>query len=101
MVPSEESMKIGSVFCKYVSSGDRSLIQDIPEDKLELALLQYAADKRFPHYDAMERRLNELKETRKSKLATTDKWKDRIIAFILGIVATLLCGYLKGLLKLN
>ncbi len=101
MIPNDESMKIAGAFSKYATNGDKSLVADIPEDKLELALLQYAADKRFPHYSAMESRLNELKETRKAKSASRDKWKDRIIAFILGVLATLLCGYLKGLLRIN
>lgn len=101
MPPNEESMKIAGIFANYAKSGDKNLIKDISEEKLEVALMQYAADKRFPHYSAMEMRLNELKEERKSKRTQRDKWKDRIIGFILGIIATLICAYLKVFFKLN
>ena len=101
MPPSEESAKIAGAFSRYATTGDKNLIQDILEDKLEIALMQYAADKRFPHYSAMEMRLNELKEERKSKRTQKDKWKDRIIGAIFGILVTLIAAYLKSLLKWN
>lgn len=101
MPPSEESMKIAGAFANYAKTGDKNLVNGISEDKLELALMQYSADKRFPHYSAMEMRLNELKDERKSKRASREKWKDRLIGFILGILATLICTYLKFFFKLN
>ncbi len=101
MPPNEESMKIAGAFSKYATTGDKTLITDIPEDKLALALMQYAADKRFPHYSAMEMRLTELKEERKSKRTQKDKWKDRVIGAIFGVLVTLIAAYLKSLLKWN
>lgn len=99
MPPSEESMKIAGIFANYAKTGDKNLIKDIPEDKLEVALMQYAADKRFPHYSAMELRLNELKEEKKSKRTQKDKWRDRVIGAIFGIIGTLIAAYIKNLLK--
>ncbi len=102
-MPNEESMRIAGAFSNYANTGNKDLIKNISEDKLEIALIQCAEDSRFSRstYSAMERRLNELKDERKSKRALKDKWKDRIIAFALGIFATLICTYLKNLLKWN
>ena len=101
MPPTPESMKIASLFEKYARTGDKNFIKDIPEENLEIALIQYAADDRFPHYSGMQIRLNELKEDRRFKRASKAKWKDRAIGFISGIVAALICAYIKNLLRLN
>ena len=67
MPPSEESMKIANAFSTFARTGDHSLVKDMPENKLEIALLQYSADKAYPHYAAMQSRLAELKEARRKK----------------------------------
>ncbi len=98
MAPNKESQEISSAFSRYVATGDKSLIKKIPEDKLEVALLQYSADRGWPHYSAMERRLNELKEERE------DKWWQRPLfvglacAFVAGSFS-ITGGYFLGVQK--
>ena len=98
MPPNEESQKIASLFHKYVETGDKELIENLQKEKIEVALLQYSADRGWKHYVAMERRLEELKEIEKYKTERKDKRKELIIGFILGIALTLLCTYLIKLL---
>jgi len=62
MLPTKESQIIASDFTKYVRTGDKSLIEKYKLQEVELALFQYSADKDFPHYKAMESRVNELKQ---------------------------------------
>lgn len=64
MVPNVQSQIIASDFGKYVKTGDKSLIKKYKLEEVELALFQYSADKDFPHYKAMESRVNELKQIR-------------------------------------
>ena len=98
MPPNEESQKIASLFGQYVDTGNKKLIENIQKDKIEVALLQYSADKGWKHYNAMERRLEELKEIEKYATERKDKRKELLIGFILGIVSTLICTYLIKLL---
>lgn len=85
MSPSEESKKIAGDFHKYTETADKSLIKDIPADKLEIALLQYSHTRGSAHFSAMEMRLNELKEANR-----TGKWsRDQKIAFGCLVVAVI------------
>lgn len=99
MHPSKESKIIVSAFSKYARTSDNILIEDIPEGELELALIQYTAFRHLPYYAAMERRLIELKEERKSRRTQKDKWKDRIIGAFFAIVVGLIVAYFKNFLK--
>src|SRR3989338_7128351 len=63
-----EWQKIRNAFQRYQKSPtDRSLIKDISEDKLEIALIELSPDKVHPYYNTMEMRLTELKDARKYK----------------------------------
>ena len=86
MPPSDESEEIVHAFSKYAKTGDEKLIENIPLKKIEIALLQYLADKDYSHYSAMEKRVEELKEENKFKRDNAEKWKDRVISFVLGIL---------------
>ena len=55
MVPSEKSQQVANAFSKYVDTDDKSLIENCKCEDIEIALLQYSADKGWPHYNAMER----------------------------------------------
>ncbi|MCF7870055.1 MAG: hypothetical protein K9M01_02945 [Candidatus Omnitrophica bacterium] len=98
MPPSKESQKIAGDFARYARTGDKSIIKKYKTKELEIALIQYSADKRFPHYSAMERRVNELKEIEKAKKSNKEKWKDRIIGFFFGIIISVISGFLLYLL---
>lgn len=98
MPPSKESQKIAGIFAEYAKRSKKSLIECYTLEELELTLIQYSADKCFPHYSAMERRINELKEKDKEKKTKKEKWKDRIIGFIFGIAISVIGGILLHLL---
>jgi hypothetical protein len=97
---SEESREIAGAFSQYATSGDKNLVKDIPKGKIEIALMQWITHKELPQYKAMELRLSELNEEEKNKRTQKEKWKDRFIGVILGVIATLITGYLKSHLKL-
>lgn len=85
MLPSKKSQEIASAFTHYVETGDKSKIQAYKREEIEIALLQYSRDKGWPHYEAMERRINELKGIEDVNRNIKEKWKDRIIGFFFGI----------------
>lgn len=94
MIPSEKSTNIANVFHKYVETGAKSLINDYKCEDIELSLLQYSADKGCAHYNAMEKRIAELKEIEKERKNIKDKWKDRIIGFFFGVAISVVAGLL-------
>jgi len=94
MIPSEKSKKIANSFHKYVETGDNSLIKDYKCEDIELALLQYSADKGWAHYNAMGKRISELKEIEKERKNIKEKWKDRIIGFFFGVTISVVAGLL-------
>lgn len=94
MIPSEKSQEISGAFTNYVKTGDKSKIKGYKREEIEIALLQYSEDKDYPHYKAMERRINELKEIENENKNIKEKRKDRIIRFFLGVVITVIAGLL-------
>jgi len=99
MLPSKKSQEIASAFTDYVRTGDKSKIKDYKREEIEMALLQYSADKGWAHYEAMERRINELKEIENVNKNTKEKRKDRIIGFFFGVVMTVIAGVLLHWLR--
>lgn len=100
-MPTEKATKIANAFGKYAETGDKSLIKEFKREDIEAALLQYHQDKGWNHYVAMERRIEELKEDEKFRREKKEKWKDRLIGFIFGIISALIGAYLLGLFKLG
>ena len=98
MIPSEKSEQIANVFSKYVDTGDKSLIGNCKCEDIEIALLQYSADKGWPHYNAMERRIAELKEIEKERKNVKERWKDRIVGFLFGVAISVIAGLLLNFL---
>jgi hypothetical protein len=92
MIASEKSQIIANAFHKYTETGDISLIRDYKCEDIEFTLLQYCSDKGFAHYDAMERRITELKTIEKESKNIKEKWGDRIIGFFIGIAVSVLAG---------
>jgi hypothetical protein len=99
---SNESREIAGAFSRYATSGDKNLIKDVPKGKIEIALMQYiaVAGKEYPLYKAMELRLNELNEEDKAKRTQKEKWKDRVIGAVFGLIGGLILAYVKNRLKL-
>jgi len=94
MIPSEKSIIIADAFHKYVETGDKSLIENYNCEDIELTLLQYSADKGWAHYNAMEKRINELKDIEKERKNIKEKWQDRIIGFFFGVAISVVAGLL-------
>jgi len=49
MIPSRKSQEIAGAFTRYAESGDKSEIKGYKREEIEIALLQYSADKGYPH----------------------------------------------------
>ncbi len=94
MTLSEKSKKIANKFSKYVKTADESLIENFGLEEIEIALLQSSRNKDTPHYEAMNRRINELKEIKNNKRSNREKWKDRLISFLIGLALGLLLNWL-------
>ena len=58
-------------------------------------MMQAHADKGWAHYEAMQRRVDELKQIENHKRERKYKWLDRIITFIIGLASGLILMYLK------
>ncbi len=96
---SEQSQKIASAFEKCVRVGDKSLIQSFSIEEIERAVAEYAADKGFPHYIAMEQRIEQLKEIEDRRLQELTDSKHRKRNFR-ERVADHLVGFASGILLL-
>ena len=94
MIPSEKSREIASAFTRYAETGDKSEIKGYKREEIEIVFFQYSRDKDYPHYRAMERRINELKEIENENKNIKEKWKDRIIGFFFGVVISVIAGLL-------
>ena len=97
---SKRSEEVTNAFDRLVRTGDRSQVEKFTEEEIETALIEYSADKRSSFYDAMERRLQKLKEAEARSLSRQAKWKDRGIGFVLGIVASLVVWFIIRLLTM-
>lgn len=101
MPVSDKSKEIVNKFCEYIRSGNKTLIAAYSIEELKRAKYEYSVDSCREFYKAIEDRIKEIEkfidETRKSK----EKRVDRIITFILGVLAGLIIAYLKGCFKLR
>jgi len=98
MPPNKRSQEIASAFSGYAKAGDKELIEHFTKEEIGLALIQYSADKRFPHYSAMESRLGELKEQDKKFLSLHERRKVRIEGIMIGVIVTVVGGLILALL---
>jgi len=97
---SKRSEEVTNAFNKSVRTDDKSHVEEFTKEEIERALIEYSADKGFSFYDAMERRLQELKEEEAQSLSGQEKWKDRGIYFVLGIAASLVVWFIIRLLTM-
>ncbi len=93
---SKRSGEVTNAFDKWVRTGDKSHVEDFTKEEIERALIEYSADKGFSFYDAMERRLQELKEAEALSLSRKERWKERIISFLLGIAVGVIISLITG-----
>ena len=96
MVLGKKSQQIHSAFVKYVETGDKSLIENFTRDEIEFTILQSShLSKGWGYYEAMEKRVADLKEEERSKRNTRERWKDRLIGFAFAVVLTIIGLVLK------
>jgi hypothetical protein len=97
MPPSDRSMHIYNAFCRYVKDGDKSSIKDFTEEELEFTLLQYSKDKGWEGYNAIEKRIEELKDERRAKRNKNDRLVDRLIGAGIAIGVGIIIAFIKSL----
>ncbi|MDP2938699.1 MAG: hypothetical protein Q8O13_01260 [Candidatus Omnitrophota bacterium] len=101
MTASEKSHEIVNNFCKYVETGNKALITKYSLEELKQAKYQCSKDSSKEFYKAIEDRIKELEKISDEKKRKKEKWLDRTITFILGVLAGLLIAYLKGCFQLK
>ncbi len=89
----ERLIEIAEAFFKFIKTGEKSLIENFTREEIELTLSQVDSDKaqELPYYAAMKKRIAELREIERYK----QKWEDRIIGFISGLIVALIIILLK------
>jgi len=94
---SKRSQEITNAFQKYVKGGKKSLIESFSIQEIERALVEYALDKEFPFYIAMER-IEQLKEIENRRVRDSEDRKrnlrqrvaDHLVVFASGIASGIL-----------
>ncbi len=99
-IPSKRSQEITNAFQTYVKGGKKSLIESISIQEIERALVEYALDKEFPFYIAMERieqlkeienrRLPEVRDSEDKKRNLRQRVADHLVVFASGIASGIL-----------
>lgn len=104
-IPSRRSQVIAIAFQKSIREEDKSLIESFSHQEIERTLIEYSADQGDSHYDAMERRLRELKEiqaqereeirdSENRKSNRRQRMVDRLVGLASGILLLLIGQYL-------
>jgi len=93
----ERLIEIAEAFLEFVETGEKSLIENFTREKIELTLSQVHSDKvqELPYYRAMKKRVAELREIERYKRETEQKWEDRIIGIISGLIVALIIILLR------
>jgi len=96
MEQDERSLQIASAFARFVKTGEESLIENFSREEIEKTLLRHHTEKGHPIYEAMEKKVAQLKETERYKIkAAEQKWENRIVGFISGLTAALIVVLLR------
>ena len=87
----ERSVEIANAFLKFIETGEKSLIEGFTREEIESALFEFHKDKLqgLPYYHAMRGRLVELRDLERSQ-REEERWKDRIIGFVSGLILALI-----------
>jgi len=93
----ERLIEIAEAFLEFIETGEKSLIENFTREEIELTLSQVHSDKvqELPYYGAMKKRVAELREIERYKRETEQKWEDRIIGFISGLIVVLIIIVLR------
>lgn len=98
--PDERSLQIASAFAKSVKTGEESLVENFSRKEIKKTLVRYHTARGHPTYEAMEKRVAQLKETERYKIkAAEQKWENRVIGFISGLAIALIVVLLRKYLS--
>jgi hypothetical protein len=91
----ERSVEIANAFLKFIETGEKSLIEGFTREEIESALFEFHKDKLqgLPYYHAMRGRLVELGDLERSQ-REEERWKDRVIGFVSGLILALIIIFL-------
>ena len=93
MSPSQRSNEIYTSYYLYVK-GDKKQAGDFLLEELKFALIEYSQETGKPAYKAIELKAAELEKKAREKRACQEKWLFALVAFVSGIVATILAQLL-------
>jgi Mg/Co/Ni transporter MgtE len=93
----ERLIEIADAFLEFTETDKKSLIETFPREEIELTLSQVDSDKvqGLPYYGAMKKRVAELSQIERYKREIEQKWEDRIIGFISGLIVALVIIVLR------
>jgi len=89
------SLQITGAFIRFILTGEESLIEHFTREELEANLSKHQAEKGHPVYEVIEKRVVELREIERYKRETEQKWDDRTIGFISGLIVALIIVLLR------
>ena len=93
----ERLIEIAEAFLEFIETGEKSLMENFTREEIELTLSQVHSDtvQELPYYGAMKKRVAELREIERYKRETEQKWEDRIIGSISGLIVVLIIIVLR------
>jgi hypothetical protein len=94
------SAEIGNAFHKLVrgEENDKSLIEGFTLDEIKRALAEFARDSNMPFYKAMEIRANDLESEERLRRTSKERWKDRGIGILIGVIVAVIGGIILWLI---
>jgi hypothetical protein len=95
MEEDQRSLQITGSFIRFLETGEESLIEHFTREELEANLLKHQAEKGHPVYEVIEKRVAELRERERYKREKEQKWADRTIGFISGLIVALIIILLR------
>lgn len=96
MEEDERSLQIARAFARFVKTGEESLIDNFAREEIETTLSQLETQKDHPIYEAIEKRIAQLREReRYTRERIEEKWEGRIIGFISGLTVALIVVLLR------
>jgi len=95
MEEDQRSLQITGAFIRFLEKDEKSVIERFTRKELEANLSKHETEKGHPIYQAIEKRIAELREIERYKRETEQKWENRIIGFISGLIVALIIVLLR------
>ena len=95
MEEDQRSLQITGAFIRFLEKDEKSVIERFTCKELEANLSKHETEKGHPIYQAIEKRIAELREIERYKRETGQKWENRIIGFISGLIVALIIVLLR------